>query len=202
MGKKLLKKRYLFLIIIVCLFAISTVSAEEIDNETNVIANSHDSLICESVDDNFLSESYGTFEDLQEEINAVEENEFNISAPEVVKYFRGSERFVVTLTDNSGNPISNKAVIITINGAGYARTTNLDGTASIALGLNPGVYDVVVTCDDISVNSKVTVLSTIHGNDVVKIYGNDTHYYATFVDSEGNYLPKSIFVQFYFNRKY
>ncbi len=63
----MLKKRYLFLIIIVCLFAISAVSATEINNETNIVVNSYDSsLMTESVDNNVLT---ANFDDLQLLIN-------------------------------------------------------------------------------------------------------------------------------------
>ena len=214
----LIKKRYIFLIIIICLFSISAASAEEMDNITAV--DNH-----ESPNSNFLADSYSAFGDLENEIydnayieydsgkymisseseemseasNSTESNEVNISAPEVVKYFRGSERFVVTLTDGEGNPVPDKVVIFTLNGAQYTRTTDSKGNASLAINLNAGVYDVVVKCDEITVDSKVTVLSTVHGSDVVKIYGNDTHYYATFLDSQGKYLPKGIFVQFMLN---
>ena len=62
----MIKKRYLFLIIIVCLFAISAVSAEEINNKTN----EHDSsIITESADSNLLTENTSTFADLQNLIN-------------------------------------------------------------------------------------------------------------------------------------
>ena len=51
----LLKKRYLFLII-VCFFAISAVNAQEIANDTDIIADDYDSsLMTESVDENLLS---------------------------------------------------------------------------------------------------------------------------------------------------
>lgn len=217
----LIKKRYIFLIIIICLFSISAASAEEMDNITAV--DNH-----ESPNSNFLADSYSAFGDLENEIydnayieydsgkymisseatqiseasNSTESNEekiINISAPEVVKYFRGSERFVVTLTDGEGNPIPDKVVIFTLNGAQYTRTTDSKGNASLAINLNAGVYAVAVKCDEITVDSKVTILSTVHGSDVVKIYGNDTHYYATFLDSQGKYLPKGIFVQFMLN---
>lgn len=217
----LIKKRYIFLIIIICLFSISAASAEEMDNITAV--DNH-----ESPNSNFLADSYSAFGDLENEIydnayieydsgkymisseatqiseasNSTESNEekiINISAPEVVKYFRGSEMFAVTLTDGEGNPVPDKVVIFTLNGAQYTRTTDSKGNASLAINLNAGVYDVVVKCDEIIVDSKVTVLSTVHGSDVVKIYGNDTHYYATFLDSQGKYLPKGIFVQFMLN---
>ena len=77
----MLKKGYLVLLIIigVCLFAISTVSAEEINNETNMVVNSDDSgLIPDSVSEYNISsnakeiqesDDKGTFTDLQEKIN-------------------------------------------------------------------------------------------------------------------------------------
>ena len=37
-------------------------------------------------------------------------------------------------------------------------------------------------------NAFVTILSTVKGTDVVKMYKNDTQYYATFLDTEGKFL--------------
>ena len=79
-----MKKRYLFLIMIVCLFAVSAVSAEEISNETNIVANDDSSLMTESVNEDTLSVSLseeeiqgsadnGTFTDLQKKINEASE---------------------------------------------------------------------------------------------------------------------------------
>lgn len=74
----MLKKRYLFLIIIVCLFAISTVSAEEINNETNMVISSYDSglttdsvSVCDISNAKEIQESAnnGTFTDLQKKID-------------------------------------------------------------------------------------------------------------------------------------
>ena len=122
-----------------------------------------------------------------------------ISAPELVKYYHSSERFVVILTDNAGNPLPNQQISIIINGMEYKRTTNSSGQASIAINLNSGVYEIIAKYEDINVNSKVTIKPTVYGNDVTKIYGNDTQYYATFLDSEGNYLSQGINVTFHIN---
>ena len=74
----MLKKGYLFLIIIVCLFAISTVSAEEINNETNMVISSYDSglttdsvSVCDISNAKEIQESAnnGTFTDLQKKID-------------------------------------------------------------------------------------------------------------------------------------
>ena len=122
-----------------------------------------------------------------------------ISAPDVTKYFNGPERFVVNITDYKGNPVANRSVSIVINGKEYNRTTDTNGTASIALGLNSGVYNATVTVGNETLNPVVTVLSTVNGTDVVKVYRNDTQYYATFRDSEGNYLKDGTAVRFNIN---
>ena len=46
------------------------------------------------------------------------------------------------------------------------------------------------------VGSVVTVLTTVNGTNVVKVFRNETHYYATFRDSEGNYLADGTEVRF------
>lgn len=127
-----------------------------------------------------------------------EEKGVYISAPDITKYYTGPERFIVTLTED-GNPLPDNMVYITINGFTYTRTTDQKGQASIAINLIPGVYDVKVTYEDKSVDSKITIFTTVCGEDVVKIYKNDTQYYATFLDSEGNYLVKGTSVQFNLN---
>ena len=58
----------------------------------------------------------------------------------------------------------------------------------IAIGLPSGTYDANVTVDNTTVNAFVTILSTVKGTDVVKMYKNDTQYYATFLDTEGKFL--------------
>ena len=50
-----------------------------------------------------------------------------------------------------------------------------------------------------TVDSVVTILSTVNGTDVVKMYRNGTQYYATFLDSEGKYLADGTTVQFNIN---
>ena len=113
----MLKKGYLFLIIIiVCLFAISTVSAEGINNETN-IANSYDSyLMSDSLSEHnvYLSDEEiqgsadnGTFSDLQKMINDAGEGSI-ISLEKNYIYDEGFSSDGITI---------NK--VLTINGNGY-----------------------------------------------------------------------------------
>ena len=126
-------------------------------------------------------------------------NTLIITAPDVVKYYGGSERFVVNVTDSKGTPLSNKSVTIVINKVTYNRTTDENGIASIGLNLHSGTYNATVTVDNKTVNSVVTVLTTVNGTDVVKMYKNDTQYYATFIDSEGKYLADGTTVKFNIN---
>ena len=126
-------------------------------------------------------------------------NALIIKAPDVVKYYGGPERFVVNVTDSKGTPLSNKSVTIVINKVKYNRTTDENGIASMAIGLPSGTYNATVTVDNKTVNSVVNVLTTVNGTDVVKMYKNDTQYYATFIDSEGKYLADGTTVNFNIN---
>ena len=130
----------------------------------------------------------------------VEEDKSDIiSAPDITKYFHGPERFVVTVTDYKGNPLANKTVNITINGVKYTRTTNAKGTTSIAIDLPSSTYDATVTSDNETIKSVITVLPTVKGNDLVKVFRNATQYYATFLDSQGNCLKEGSMVRFNIN---
>ena len=141
---------------------------------------------------------YPASKEITYEVEEVDKSDI-ISAPDVTKYFAGFERFVVNITDYKGNPLSNKSLTISINGVSYDRLTKDDGTASIALGLNSGVYNATVTVGNETINSVVTILPTVNGTDVVKVYRNATQYYATFRDSEGNYLKEGTAVRFNIN---
>ncbi|MBE6511041.1 MAG: hypothetical protein E7Z74_07245 [Methanobrevibacter millerae] len=124
---------------------------------------------------------------------------------DVVMYYKNGTRLVAYLVDQFGNPIANQTVVISINGRDYVRTTAADGNASIALGLNVGVYNATVTfnaTEPYSSDEKlstVTILSTINGTDVTKVFRNGTQYYATFVDGQGNPLANGTMVRFNIN---
>ena len=114
-----------------------------------------------------------------------------IIAPDVFKYFKGPERFVVSVIDTAGRPVSGAKVVISINGKPYEKTTDDEGKASIGLNLISGVYKVTSVYGDDEVNSTVTVKPTVVADNVVKMYRNGTQYYATFTDSNGNLLKNT-----------
>ena len=128
----------------------------------------------------------------------VNKNTVNINAGNLTKYYKDPQKFTVTVTDAKGQPATNKTVEITINGVTYTRTTDETGTASLNINLNSGEYPVIVAVDDVKVNSTVFVKATIDASDVVKVFRNDTQYYATFVDVNGTPTP-NIMVSFNVN---
>lgn len=119
----------------------------------------------------------------------------DINAPDLTKYYHGPERFVVTVkVDNK--PVVRRNVTINLNNVPYTRTTDVNGQASIAVNLNSGVHTAISKFEDIEVRSTITVKPTISGENVTKIYRNDTQYFARFTDSNGNVLKN---VDVYFN---
>ena len=122
-----------------------------------------------------------------------------IDAQRLVKYYGGGERFVVYLYDSKENPISGENLNITLNGVDYLRTTDEYGYASVGVNLNRGKYDVTVRYGNYSVNSSVTVKSTVSGENVTKMFRNATAYYAKFLTPEGYYLPENTTVEFNIN---
>ncbi|WP_407379413.1 DUF3344 domain-containing protein, partial [Methanobrevibacter sp.] len=147
----------------------------------------------------FFESTGSTILALHQIIVVENEDHIVINAPDVEKYFSAPDRFVVTVTNNRGNAVSNQSVQILANGVTYNRTTNENGTTSIALNLNVGVYNVTTTVGNATKESTVTIVSTINANDVTKVYRNATQYYATFTDAEGNPLTNGTVVTFNIN---
>ena len=116
---------------------------------------------------------------------------------DVVKYFGGSQKLIAKLVDGFGNPIANATVYFTINGGVYARITDENGTASIAIRLLPGEYKASALFngtgdyDVTSVNASVLVKNTILGNDTTLYFRNGTQYVAKFLDSNGKALTNT-----------
>ena len=115
----------------------------------------------------------------------------------LVKYFNGPQKLMAKLVDGFGNPIANATVYFTINGGVYARITDENGTASIAIRLLPGEYKASALFngtkdhDKATANATVTVKSTIFGNDTTLYFRNGTQYMAKFLDGNGKALANT-----------
>ncbi|MCI7291046.1 MAG: Ig-like domain-containing protein [Methanobrevibacter woesei] len=118
------------------------------------------------------------------------DNETTITSPidaeDLEMFYKNGTRYEVTITDSNGNPLANQTVTITINGVDYTRITDANGIASLAINLNPGIYTVTATFNGTSINSTITVLSTLTSDNVIKYFQNGTQYYVTVVDGQGN----------------
>ena len=152
----------------------------------------------------FSSDESGTYEitakvDNQEstikinvEDNPIPHNEtVVIDAPDVVKYFHGPEMFFVTITDGEGNPLAGESVDVILNGVKYTRTTDANGTVYLQLNLISRNYTATVVYNNTTVSANITILPTVIGEDLVKVFKNDSQYQASFIDSEGKVLANT-----------
>ena len=118
----------------------------------------------------------------------------NLDVDDVVMVYHDGTRLVAKLTDYQGKSIVNATIYFNINGVNYTRTTDANGTASIALNLESGVYPVIVAYNGsasyskISKNITVTINPSIIADDLVKMYKNDTKFSAKFLGSDGKVL--------------
>ena len=122
-----------------------------------------------------------------------------ITVKDLIKYYGSPDRFIVNIKDSEGRPIAGQIVYITLNGRTYNKTTDNKGMASIGVNLNSGNYTATVTVNETKLTAKITVLSTINGKNIVKIFHNATQYYVTARDSNGNYLPENTEIDFNIN---
>ena len=128
---------------------------------------------------------------------AVNPMKVNLNISDVVMFYRDGTRMVAILTDIKGNPIANATVYFTINGKTYARTTDTNGTASLAINLISKIYNSTILYngsdiyDKFSKNITVTVNPTILANDTVLMYMDGTVFVAKFLDKTGKALTNA-----------
>lgn len=118
------------------------------------------------------------------------EKNSTIISEDISLFYKNGTKFSAIFLDENGKALANQNITFVINGVAYNKTTDKNGTADIGINLAPGSY--VIESKNLatneSVKNNVTVISTINTANVVKLYRNGTHYYATFVDGQGNVL--------------
>ena len=115
-----------------------------------------------------------------------------ILANDVVKFFRNGTQYCAKFLDGCGSPLVNSSVTFNINGVLYKKQTDDNGMAKLNINLRPGVYILTAMHPDaLMYGSNITVLSTIHGDDIVKFFRNGTQYCAKFLDGCGSPLVNS-----------
>ena len=113
-----------------------------------------------------------------------------IVGEDLVKYYRNGSQYYATFLDGDGSPLVNASAVFNINGVFYTRTTNGSGVAKLNINLYSGEYilTAIHPVTGYMYSNIITVLPTIQGNDLTKIYRDNHQYYATFLDSDGSPL--------------
>lgn len=183
-----IKNVFLISIILLAIFSISAVSAENIAVDSVEISgdfnsnNNHlgDALVNHDLDDVYGDEASKVAENMGDNVSS-------IKSSDLVKYYKNDSQYEATFYDVDGKPLVNQSIPISINGGEYTRITDKLGMITFNINLLPGDYIIKVTNPVTKENAlnNITVLSTLVSNDVVKYYRNDTQYYVTVLDGQG-----------------
>lgn len=187
------KNIFLITVILLAIFSISAISAEEIaDNEINIISADLDSDVV-SVDN---ADGDALIQDDASPSTESDENgtESSIQSSDVVKYYKNDTQYTATFFEANGNPLVDQKIPIFINNENYTRTTNSNGTINFLINLAAGNYTITVAnpVTRETASNNVTVLPTLKANDVVKTYRNDTQYEALVLDGQGKALANTV----------
>ncbi len=115
-------------------------------------------------------------------------------AENLVKYFRNTSQFHITLVDSEGNPVAGQNITMNINGIFYTRLTNENGTARLNINLPQSEY--ILTAVDpltgLQMSYNITVLSTLNATDLEMTYKDGSTFNVTVLDSQGNPLADAV----------
>ena len=113
-----------------------------------------------------------------------------ISGDDLVKYYKNSTQYFAAFLKGDGTPLANTNVTYNINGIMYTRTTNASGVAKLNINLPPDEYILTAIHPETGYmySNKITVLPTIIGKDLNKVYKSGNQYYAAFLKGDGTPL--------------
>lgn len=99
---------------------------------------------------------------------------------DLVKIYKNDSMFIADVG------IANETVSFEINGMNYTRRSDENGSAKLAINLNPGNYTIKTTFNGTTVENMITVLPTLIGDNLVKYFRNASQFYISLIDGEGN----------------
>ena len=102
-----------------------------------------------------------------------------IYTEDLVKIYKNASKFEAEIG------IANETVIFEINGETYNRTSDENGTARLAINLNPGNYTIKTTFNGTTVENMITVLPTLIADNLVKYFRNASQFFISLIDGEG-----------------
>lgn len=206
-------KIFLFTLILLAALSFSAVSAESFDgNDAVAVNDANNVIVSEQSFTDVISGSEPTISDDANQNSStggdvpapstnastgdngtnstLEDKNSTIISEDISLFYKNGTRFSAIFLDENGKALANQNIVFVINGVSYTKTTDENGMASIGINLAPGSY--VMESKNLATNetvkNNVTVISTINPSNVVKLYKNGTHYYATFIDGQGNAL--------------
>ena len=106
--------------------------------------------------------------------------DLSIYTQDLIKIYKNDSKFEANV-DNVGVNVT-----FEINGRTYVRVTDINGTASIAINLNPGKYTIKTSYNGNSVENYIEVLPTLYADNLVKYFRNASQFYVSLIDGEGN----------------
>ena len=114
-----------------------------------------------------------------------------INAPDVEKYFKGSQKLVITVTDSEGNVLAGEKLLITIDGKEYDATTNASGIATLDLDMAVGKYTAEIALNSTNASASITIKSTVPEKNETEAQVANNGFEVKFIDSEGNPLANA-----------
>ena len=102
-----------------------------------------------------------------------------IHTEDLVKIYKNDSKFEANIG------VANENVTFEINGGTYTRVSDENGTAKMAINLNPGNYTIKTTYNNVTVENNIEVLPTLIAQNLVKYYRNESQFYVSLIDGEG-----------------
>ena len=116
---------------------------------------------------------------------------------DVENYYKNCIYSICSKTE-SNKPISNKRIVFVVNGVSYTKYTNKNGKASLNINLDPNVYTITTlfggdnTYKSSTITNKITIVSTLDGNNLTKSYKNSTQFYCRAFTKTGDFVKNDI----------
>ncbi|WP_407421576.1 C1 family peptidase [Methanobrevibacter sp.] len=104
----------------------------------------------------------------------------DIYTQDLVKIYKNDSKFVANIG------IANETVNFEINGINYTRKSDENGSARMAINLEPGSYTIKTTFNGTTVENTITVLPTLIADNLVKYYRNASQFFISLIDGKNN----------------
>ncbi|WP_409199656.1 hypothetical protein [Methanobrevibacter sp. DSM 116169] len=122
------------------------------------------------------------------------EKNVKLISDNITMIYRNGTRYEAILTDYLNNPIEGEIIFITVNGVTYNRTTDKNGSVTLAINLAPNTYNITTfylgsdKLDNISITTSLFINPTIIVSNLEKFYLNGSQYEAKLIDKNGKIL--------------